>query len=248
MTKLDNKNSYRDSHTQQGYSGIYTKTYREGYYFYQWEQLEKPFLKKIFLYLKEQGKNNYCDFACGTGRILKIAEDFFNHTTGIDISSEMLKVAKKDCPKSTLICEDITVKPINKKFDIITSFRFFLHAENNLRKEALKKLNQCLEKDGYLIVNIHVNNKSILGILYKLKSFFTSNTGVSYSYEKFKTLLEQEDFRIEKVFWYSYLPRLGWHFNTFYALYLKRFDSLINKLPFVPKRWSQSFIIVARKN
>lgn len=62
---------------------------------------------------------NILDLACGTGLLLK----FFPGEaakTGVDISSDMLKMAKVNCPEAVLIQSDIRTFRSLERFDLIT--------------------------------------------------------------------------------------------------------------------------------
>ncbi len=87
----------------------------------------------------------------------------------------MLRIAKNVCKQSKIISIDITKENLKDKFDVVTAFRFFLNAEDRLRVEALSAIYNILEDDGYLITNIHVNTKSIMGLMYRIINKFYQN-------------------------------------------------------------------------
>jgi ubiquinone/menaquinone biosynthesis C-methylase UbiE len=238
---------YRNSHASKNYGLIYSETYKSGYFSFQWERLEKKILKDIFdEFLSRNPGASYLDFACGTGRILSFAENSFIHTSGVDISEEMLVVAKEVCKKSDLIKLDLTRNFLDKKFDVITSFRFFLHAQDELKNEALRAIKSHLSQDGILIANIHVNSKSPLGWVYVLRNFlYRREAAVVLSANRFCQILKENGFRVEKIIYYSFLPRVGWLFPELYNKFLQSFDTFINNVGFIPKGWAQSYIVVA---
>ena len=79
------------------------------------------------------------DFACGTGRVLEFLGLYFPAPVGIDVSPDMLALARARCPRAKLILGDVTTMPslAPGPFDLITAFRFFLNAEPPLRSEVL---------------------------------------------------------------------------------------------------------------
>jgi len=240
-------NSYRNSHTSKEYGTVYSRTYSEGYYYYQWKYLEQPLLRKIFLLVKGKCAGNYLDFACGTGRILKVAEDYFDKTMGVDVSESMLNIARDSCTKSEIVLADITQRNLPYSFDIVTSFRFFLNAEKSLKVEALAAIKKMLNPKGFFIANIHVNSDSPLGLIYRLRNIiFRKKIANTMSYEEFKRLLETQGFRVDAVYWYSYLPRTGWHFDWLPRYFMNFFDFIGNRLCLLPNKMAQSFIVIAR--
>lgn len=128
--------------------------------------MEKAILAKEISMLDKDGIN-YLDFACGTGRIISFLEGEVAESTGVDISQNMLNVAKTKTKKTRLINADLLENNVIKdsQYDLITSFRFFLNAQEELREDMLKLLSQQLSPDGTLIFNIHGNSSSYYLIL-----------------------------------------------------------------------------------
>ena len=53
----------------------------------------------------------HLDFACGTGRIAATLQERVTKTTGVDISAEMLSVARNRLPGAELVCGDMVADP-----------------------------------------------------------------------------------------------------------------------------------------
>lgn len=239
--------SYRTSHTSPGHGEHYATTYEHGYYASQWRLIERPLLRSLFAELKHSDKIRYLDFACGTGRILGVAEEFFGDTTGVDISPEMLRVASRNCKSSELIRQDITRRPLEKEYDVITAFRFFLNAEPALADEVLRALHGLLAETGKLFANIHVNKKSPLGAVYELRNMVSGRTiANTKSYASFKELLERNNFHIEEVIWYSVFPRFGWKFATVTNYLMGPSERLLSLLPFC-SGFAQCYLVKCRR-
>jgi SAM-dependent methyltransferase len=128
-----------------------------------WE-LQKPVLQKTVADLcKNKNGARLLDFACGTGRVISDLENFAAEADGLDISPEMVEVAKTKCRKTRFQIGDILAQPelLNKKYDIITAFRFLLNTEPEIRLRVLKKLRSALDTDGWLIANVHGSSRSL---------------------------------------------------------------------------------------
>lgn len=249
--------NYRTSHTDKGRSKYYdTQVFSRNSYSYRVWQLEKIILKKLFSKINRNNKN--LDFACGTGRVISYLDNDLNVTnlTGIDISAEMLGRAKDKIKSANLIQKDITRDNIkNLKFDNIVSFRFFLNAENNLRKDVLLKLNSLLDGSGKLIFNIHGNKNSLFQIMVSFHNFL-NKTGLaklflgrdvhhfkSLSVKEVKELLAKTGFILEKKIYYAYIP------YYLHRLFPKRlYYFLEKKLIFKNLGFGTHIMIVARKN
>lgn len=242
------ESSYRSSHAGPGYGERYSNTYRQGYYHEQWNRLEKPLLQEVFGQLASGGISSCMDFACGTGRILSVAEGFFPRTVGVDVSEEMLKYARQTCQRSELHRRDIIEDPLSESFDMATAFRFFVNAEQQLRESALGAIARGLKPGGVLVANVHVNARSPLGAYYRLRNAVRRGSPVStLGHTEFSRLLELNGFRVEKTYWYSYLPRVGWHLGWLSRAFMEPVERVARSLAFLSPGWAQSFLIVARK-
>jgi SAM-dependent methyltransferase len=193
------------------------------------------------------GARNHLDFACGTGRILHVAEEIFPKTTGVDVSETMVKLAREKCHRSEIIVQDITTTPLNTRYDVITAFRFFLNAEPELRKNVLKAIRKNLADNGCLIVNIHVNRTSILGRVYQLRNILLGHTVAnSLGFDEFQQLLQDNQFHVKAVNWYSYWPRTGWRMEGLAKRMVPAVDELWRRVKLLPPGLAQSFMVICR--
>jgi SAM-dependent methyltransferase len=243
----DQAESYRVSHSADGYGTRYSHTYQKGYYFHQWTKLEEPLLRQIFSRYRDAGATRALDFACGTGRILRVLEDYFDRSTGVDVSESMLAVARQACKRAVIIGQDITDQPLDIEVDIATAFRFFLNAEPSLRKGALKAIHKCLRPGGVLIANVHVNSSSMLGVVYRMRNSMMRRTSAKVlGYAEFCETVKEAGFSIRETYWYSFLPRPGWLAGEVCGRLLIPFEKSWKSLR-LPETWAQCFLICAVK-
>lgn len=113
----------------------------------------------------------HLDFACGTGRILEFFADRVASSTGVDVSSSMMEVARMNAPKAELLEADLTQQDVlgDRLFDVVTAFRFFPNAERELRESVFRVLGRHLAPKGVLIFNNHKNRNSLRGRLSRLR-------------------------------------------------------------------------------
>lgn len=241
--------SYRDSHSSKGYGQQYDLMYKSDYYAAQWDEIEAPHLKRVLAKIRESGKDRHLDFACGTGRILEVCESYFSDTTGVDISSEMATRAVELCTSSKVIFpRDITIEPLDQTFEVITSFRFFLNAEPTLRKAVLSEFSKMQTSGSFLVINVHVNSRSILGYLYRLRNaLMRKKIANTMSEETIRQELNDADYDVEEVCHYSFWPRLGPYWPKAQARMLISFEKIQRKMPILPYFMSQSFMLVCKK-
>jgi SAM-dependent methyltransferase len=236
--------SYRQSHSAPGYGQRYDANYAVGYYAAIFREVESRILEKIFLDLRG-GRDSLLDFACGTGRITRLAEPHFRRVVGVDVSEAMLQRARA-AGNQDYVMQDLTRHPLNEKFSVITAFRFFLNAEPALRRDALGAIKNHLAPGGRLVCNIHMNSRSVMGLIYRLTKWIPfvpkHNT---LSIDQFEKLLQEGGFVIDRVSWYGVTPRPGRLFPRLLDRWLGPIERVFSTLG-LQGRFSHSFIVVAR--
>jgi SAM-dependent methyltransferase len=130
-------------------------------------RLQQPVLARIlkeFRATRPGQSVRLLDFACGTGRILSFVEGLVESASGVDISAEMAELARRKCQKAEVRVGDILSQPelLAPPYDAITSFRFLLNVEHELRVKALRRLREVIcTPGGLLVVNVHGNSRSL---------------------------------------------------------------------------------------
>lgn len=132
-------------------------------------EMENQILQKIFEQIRSTQKS-VMDFACGTGRWTSVLERHFKETLGVDVSGQMVAAARKKCSKAEFIVTDITSDNVdsrldNRKFDVITAFRFYKNAEKPLRRAVTETIPKYLKDNGLFIFDLHLNTFSFMGML-----------------------------------------------------------------------------------
>ncbi|MDP4008115.1 MAG: class I SAM-dependent methyltransferase [Candidatus Peregrinibacteria bacterium] len=112
------------------------------------------------LFKKYFGKQkDILDIGCGNGR----AAEFFEYKsyTGIDISKNLIEIAKKEHSKNKnsknihFKIGNFTSIPSSSKFDTIISIAVLHHLPSNkLRSQAIKEVSKTLKKDGIFIFSV----------------------------------------------------------------------------------------------
>ncbi|UZE92970.1 MAG: class I SAM-dependent methyltransferase [Candidatus Nealsonbacteria bacterium] len=122
---------------------------------YLWKDYKKESntIKKLILKYKKSDGNELLDVACGTGKHLSYLKDNFS-CTGVDISKEVLSVARKNVKGVVFKKADMVTLSLNKKFDVITclfSSIGYIKTYSNLRK-AIQNFAKHLKAGGILII------------------------------------------------------------------------------------------------
>ncbi|MEY4916651.1 MAG: hypothetical protein RL616_564 [Verrucomicrobiota bacterium] len=193
-----------------------SKEYGAGSYStFIWNQ-QRPVVEKIIADFRrsQSAPVRLLDFACGTGRVISALEPLVDTAEGIDISENMVAVARGKCRTAQLKVGDILSQPelLHSKFDIITSFRFLLNVEPELRLRVLKKLRGVLrEPDGLLVVNVHGNSRSLRhpAIVWRRWRERSNKSGAmlnEMSPGETRDLLRESGFQIVRQFGFGMLP------------------------------------------
>lgn len=153
---------YRKSHLHPEKGKLYHSAFEENPYRRMVWEFERKILDTILSRCFEGVPIHHLDFACGTGRILSYMEDRAKSSTGVDLSPSMLEIALKNNKHAEILEADLTQDDVlgEKKFNLITAFRFFPNAEGELRTEAMEVLTRHLDDGGLLVFNNHRNTGS----------------------------------------------------------------------------------------
>ena len=143
-----------------------------------WEIEQSVLISQILRMEENKQRIRYLDFACGTGRIVSLLEQYVDKSCGIDISPFMIEQARKKINKTSLFVGDLTTDGflIDGTFELITVFRFVLNAQIELRDRALRILSGRLtDENSILIFNIHTNKYSYAFLSYIFHKLFGSS-------------------------------------------------------------------------
>lgn len=211
-----------------------SKEYGAASYATQVWQWQRPVLERIIRDFQggRKAPARLLDFACGTGRVLACVESLVEAAEGVDLSENMVALARAKCRHARLQVGDILSQPdlLQKTYDVITAFRFLLNVEPALRRRVLLKLREVArEPDGLLIINVHGNSRSLRhpAIVWRRWREASQPTGAmlnEMSPVETKTLLAASGFEIVRQFGFGLLP------PTLYRTPLRRPAAVLDRL------------------
>jgi len=126
---------------------------------------ENRILKK---HITQESIESNLDIACGTGR-------FLNYTGyGLDISSEMVKIAKDRFPTKNIVLGDAEKLPYdNECFENIISFHLFMHLNMDVMEKIFSETSRVLKKDGLFIFDVpSLKRRKITGYNWSIACFY----------------------------------------------------------------------------
>lgn len=96
------------------------------------------------------------DLGCGNGRLYKLIEKFTHDYTGLDISDELIKIAKKFYPKLPFVVGDALATPFkDSEFDAIISVATLHHIPSKIKRNAaLKEIFRITKPGGRVLLTV----------------------------------------------------------------------------------------------
>lgn len=99
------------------------------------------------------------DVACGTGVLFPDYKKLGADVTGIDISPEMVKIAKEKFPEAEVICGDVLDFSFEDKFDAVMIYNAFPHFAEP--EKLIEKLSTLLKNSGRLSIAHGISEKEL---------------------------------------------------------------------------------------
>lgn len=92
------------------------------------------------------------DVGCGTGgRVVRALLQKNYRVTGLDVSSEMIRLASKNHPDQTFVRQDICAWDTSEQFDFVVAWDSIFHLPFHQQKPVVTKLCRLLKEGGVLI-------------------------------------------------------------------------------------------------
>ena len=99
------------------------------------------------------------DVACGTGVLFPDYKRLGAEVVGIDISPEMVKIAKEKFPEAEIICGDVLDASFTERFDAVMIYNAFPHFSEP--QKLIKKLSELLEASGRISIAHGISEKEL---------------------------------------------------------------------------------------
>jgi len=165
-------------------------------------ELDNKHLDKILLkaFIAENIANGrLIDLGCGPGQTTKFLYDNgFTDTIGIDISSEMVKVAKWTNPQLNFEQADIlSLKYQDDHFGSAIAFYSMVHFDYDQVRTALKEIKRVLADKGELLFAFHIGDSIV-----HLDNFLEQKVEIDFYFfevAKIKNILIETGFEIVDI-------------------------------------------------
>jgi ubiquinone/menaquinone biosynthesis C-methylase UbiE len=99
------------------------------------------------------------DIGCGTGLIAKFLSDRGISVTGIDISKNMLSLARSISPNSKFYKMDMTrMRFAENNFDGVVALYSIIHVPRKYHERIFKKINRMIKPNGIALLSVGGSN------------------------------------------------------------------------------------------
>ena len=150
-TNVKSKTEQKNIHANKAFFDRWSKTYDSSRTRFWMRRFQVPALREI----EFRPEIKILDLSCGTGELL---QELYNKSKGqielygLDISEEMLEMAKKKLPsKITLVQGDVHNLPFkSEKFDYVLCTEAFHHYHS--QKQAVSEMKRVLKNNGRMII------------------------------------------------------------------------------------------------
>jgi len=113
---------------------------------------KKPHSEAYSFYLHTEPGKYFLDIGCGSGRHTHLFSKKF-HSTGIDTSVEMLKLAKRN--GLDVVCADTCHLPFkSNSFNALLSFAVIHHLGKEDQIKAMEESKRVLKKSGKMLISV----------------------------------------------------------------------------------------------
>lgn len=200
--------TYRSSHLGEDKADSYEQDYERGFLAEFWRNVERPLLMNLLqeIYPDDLGSRDHLDVACGTGRILAAVSPETRTSTGIDISPDMLRHAVRRAPDAVVEVADVTKLELVEAVDVVTAFRSFLNAEDELRRDALQAIWKAIRPGGYLVANSHASPRSAIGVYRRVSRRLGRTADNTMAHDDFAAMLVDAGFEPGASRTYGFVP------------------------------------------
>lgn len=141
------------------------------------------------------------DLGCGNGMLTKRLSEMGLEVTGVDVSEEMLGIARSSYPELTFIKSDALDFMVSEPVDAVFSNAVFHWIDKEKQSALLRQVNRALKKGGELVCEF--GGKGCAAKVHEALRQGFRKRGLEYAFSfyfptigEYATLLEQAGFKV----------------------------------------------------
>jgi len=154
-----------------------------------------------------QKKNPFVlEIGCANGREAKEIIKFTNQYIGINVSKELIRIARQNVKKGRLVVADIEYYNFPKNLDVIFSFASLIHTNRNKLKKVFNRAHNSLCKGGIIYLSMkygryrELTKKDEFGI--RTYYYYTPTEILRLTKGKYKTIKIDKQFFLKQK-WFT---------------------------------------------
>jgi ubiquinone/menaquinone biosynthesis C-methylase UbiE len=162
--------------------------------------------QSLFIFCGLQPGDVLLDAACGTGAFAIFAAKKIKEVKGVDISENMIEIAKKQAKKTGLkniefICDDVENLPCaDETFTVVLSKSAFHHMKNY--ETVFKEMIRCCQKGGKICIEdiVAYDDKKLDDFFEELEKEIDLSHHLSLSKRAIFNLYKQNNIKVLRLF------------------------------------------------
>lgn len=205
---------------------------------------------------KKSKFDNVIEIGCGVGANSEYLMPFVNNYTGVDYSSELIKIAKQKYQKQNIkfICKNVKDIELNEVFDLIIGVGFLHHIAGI--DKILKKIKTIGNDNSIYLFAEPQNGNPLINLMRKMRKLMDKNYSKNQKYfskKELSDILTRNGYCIELIRYHIYLsgpfsqiilkPRFIF---MFIAKIILKVDTILNKI--FNNRLSWAILFICKKN
>jgi ubiquinone/menaquinone biosynthesis C-methylase UbiE len=116
------------------------------------DMIQKTVFSSLMGKIARRDISSVLEIGCGIGRWASLVEKQIINYTGIDISLEMVKIARKRVNSPLLVMKADGLGFGDETFDLVFSITVLHHIPYDIQKEAIKEMCRVTRKGGYILI------------------------------------------------------------------------------------------------
>ncbi len=159
----------------------------------------KPFDRMILQRFASENSGKFADIGCGCGHTTKfLADNGVKDIVGIDLSSEMVKIAEKLNKNLTFeVGNMLNLDKNDEEFAAISAFYAIVHFNYQEIERAFSEIYRVLKSSGQFLFSFHVGDETV-----NLDEFLNQKVKITFYFfevDKILQILEKVGFKVKET-------------------------------------------------
>ena len=136
---------------------------------------ERQYVERFIERLDARG--HVLDLGCGVG--VPIGRYLLDHgyrITGVDASSEMLRLARQNCPEAQLIAGDMTSIDLSDRYDGIVAWDSIFHVPKTEHTALFRMMHSWLKPEAPILLSLGGSEDEFIAAMFDVDFFYSGHS------------------------------------------------------------------------